>query len=83
MFSETPVLSDSCGSRRDCRIHACIQDYEKWREGAYAQDKLNIRANAPSPLLSKLVCKKGGAYFWELMVLHNTYVHKMLFVFFL
>ena len=63
MFSETPVLSDSCGSCRDCRIHVCIQDYEKWREGAYAQDKLNLRTNAPSPLLSKVVCKKGGVYF--------------------
>ena len=28
-----------------------IQGYEEWREGAYTQDELNIRANAPSPLL--------------------------------
>ena len=39
-----------------------IQDYEELREG-YAQDKLNIRANAPSPLFSKSSVQKGlGAH---------------------
>ena len=52
---------------------AGIQDYEEQREGAYARDELNNRANAPSPRLSKVVCKKGGggggAYFRKLKVL--------------
>jgi len=30
---------------------ACIKDCEEWRKGAYAQDKWNIQANPPSPLL--------------------------------
>ena len=33
------------------------------REGAYARDELNIRASAPSPVLSKSTVQKGGAYF--------------------
>ena len=37
-------------------------------EGVYARDELNIRANAPSPLLSKVVSKKGGGVFRELTV---------------
>ena len=37
-----------------------IQDYEEWREGPYARDELNIRANAPSPLLFKSSVQKGG-----------------------
>ena len=45
-----------------------IQDYKEQREEAYAQEKLNIRANAPSPLSSKSSVQKGGAYFRELMV---------------
>ena len=52
---------------------ARIQDYKDWREGAYARDKLTIWANAPSPLLPKVVCKKkkgwGGGVFPELAVL--------------
>ena len=36
-----------------------IQDYEEQREG-YAQDELNIRANAPSPLFSKRSVQKEG-----------------------
>ena len=45
----------------------CIQDYEEWREGVYAQDELNVRANPPSPLLSKSSVKKvEGSYFWEI-----------------
>ena len=32
---------------------ARIQDYEERGEGVYAQGELNIRANAPSPLLSE------------------------------
>ena len=47
---------------------ACIQGYKERREGVYVRDKLNIRANAPSPLLSKSSVQKGGAYFWELTV---------------
>ena len=38
-----------------------IQDYEEQREG-YAQDELNIRANAPSPLFSKRSVQKGGRH---------------------
>ena len=37
-----------------------IQDYEEWREGAYARDELNIQANAPSLLLSKSSVQKWG-----------------------
>ena len=44
------------------------QDHEEWREEAYARDELNIRANAPSPLLPKSSVQKGGAYFRELTV---------------
>ena len=51
---------------------ARTQDYDKWREEAYARDELNIRANAPSPLLSKSSVQKRGAYFWELTVLGIT-----------
>ena len=47
---------------------ARIQDYEERREGAYARDELNVRANAPYPLLSKSSVQKGGAYFRELTV---------------
>ena len=39
-----------------------IQDYEERREGAYARDKLNIRANDPSPFLSKSSVQKGGGH---------------------
>ena len=45
-----------------------FQDYEERREGAYARDELNIRANAASQLLSKSSVQKGGAYFLELTV---------------
>ena len=38
---------------------ARIQGYEE-RERAYAQDEVNIRANAPSPGLSKSNVQKGG-----------------------
>ena len=31
--------------------------------GAYAQDKLNIQANAPTPILSKRSVQKGGGVF--------------------
>ena len=48
------------------------RSYSRLREteggGAYAQDELNIRASAPSPLLSKSGVQKGGAYFRELTV---------------
>ena len=65
MFSEAAILSESRGSHCDCRICAYSRLRER-REGAYARDKLNIRANAPSPLLSKIVCKKGGRIFRSL-----------------
>ena len=49
---------------------AHIQDYEERREGAYARDELNIRANTPSPLSSKSSLHKGGeTYFQELTVI--------------
>ena len=45
---------------------ACVQGYEEWRKGAYARNRLNVRANAPSPLLSENSVQKGacisGAY---------------------
>ena len=42
--------------------------------GVYAQDELNIQANAPSPLLSKSsVLKGGGAHFQELTVCGLSY----------
>ena len=70
-FSEPAVLPEICGSRRDCRLHTRIQNYEykEQREGAYAQDKLNIRANTSSPLFSKISVQKGGTYFRELTVI--------------
>ena len=40
-----------------------IKDCEERREEAYAQDELNIQANAPSPLLPQSSVQKGGAYF--------------------
>ena len=54
--------------QRSCRATAvvmivkfvCFQDYEEWREGAYARDELNTWANAPSPLLWKSSMQKGG-----------------------
>ena len=70
-FSEPAVLAEICSSRHDCWLGTCIQNYEykEQREGAYAQDKLNIRANASSPLFSKISVQKGGTYFWELTVI--------------
>ena len=50
---------------------ARIQDYGERREGVNARDELNIRANAPSPLLFKNSVQKGGAYFRELTVYSN------------
>ena len=47
---------------------ARIQDYGERREGAYARDERNIRANAPSPLLSKSSVQKGGGSILEFMV---------------
>ena len=41
-------------------LRARTQDYEERREGVYARDELNIRANAPFPLLSKSSVEKGG-----------------------
>ena len=42
----------------------CIQDYEKRREGAYAQDELNIWANTPLPtfICIKSSVQKGGVF---------------------
>ena len=43
------------------------QDCEEWRR-VYAQDELNIRANAPSPLLPQSSVQnrgEGSAYFRE------------------
>ena len=52
-----------------------IQDYEEWMEGLYERDKLNIRANAPSPLLSKSsVQKGGGGVFSEDYGIRQTYI---------
>ena len=39
---------------------ARIQGYEERKEGAYARDAVNIRANAPAPVLSKSSVQKGG-----------------------
>ena len=55
--------------------------------GAYAWDKLNIRANAPSPLFSTSSMQKKEAYFWELTVHDCSYPksingpHKMSYLF--
>ena len=38
-------------------------------EGAYARDKINIQANAPSPLLPQSSVQKGVAYLQELTVI--------------
>ena len=40
--------------------------YEERREEAYARNELNIRANAPSPHLSKSSVQKGGRIFGSL-----------------
>ena len=71
-FSEPAVLPEIRGSRHNCRVSMRIQDYkyEERREGAYARGKLNIQANAPSPLFPKSSVQKGGAYFRELTVVH-------------
>ena len=45
---------------------ARIQGYKERREGAYALDELNIRANAPSPLLSKSSAQTGRSIFGSL-----------------
>ena len=60
LYSEAAILPEICSSHCDCRLHAHIEDYEKRRERAYARNKLNIRANAPFPLLSKSSVQKGG-----------------------
>ena len=71
LISHSVNLPEICGSRCDCRLRTRIQnyEYEERREGAYARDKLNIRANASSPLFSKISVQKGGTYFWELTVI--------------
>ena len=38
----------------------CIEDCEEWREGVYAQNKLNIRANVPFELLPQSSVQIGG-----------------------
>ena len=38
----------------------------------YARDEINIRANAPSPLLPQSSVQKGGTYFHELTVISIT-----------
>ena len=40
-----------------------FKECEEQREGAYAQDKWNIWANAPSPLLSQNMCEQKGHIF--------------------
>ena len=52
---------------------ARTQDYEELKEGAYAQDELNIRANAPCFCLKVVRKKGGGVYFRELTIL-STYI---------
>ena len=52
---------------------ARIQNYDDLREGAYARDKLNIQANAPTLLLSKSHVQKG-AHFQELTVIAVLYI---------
>ena len=39
---------------------ARIQGYEERKEGAYARDEVNIRANAPRPVLSRSSVQKEG-----------------------
>ena len=56
------------------RIEYC----EEWKEGVYAQDELNVRANAPSPLMPQSSVQNGGAYFQEHLVnavVHDYYVY--------
>ena len=58
----------------------CIRDC---REGVYAQDKLNIQANAPSPLLPQTSVQNqvgGGAYFWELVYI--SYISYIIYIFY-
>ena len=59
----------------------CIQDYEEWREGAYARDKLNIRANIPLRFYLKVVCEKeGGRIFRTLQ--YNSLTKEGVVIFF-
>ena len=47
-------------------------DYKEQREGAYAQDKLNIWANTPSPFLSVSSVQKGRRIFGSLRYIYGT-----------
>ena len=79
--TQMPLISDSTRSAKlpfflkATAVIAIVEfarTYSKLQgmEGGYAQDKLDIRANAPSPLLSKnSVIKGGGAYFQKLTVI--------------
>ena len=53
-----------------------IKDCEEWREGAYAQDEFNIRANAPCPLLlqSNLGCIFGSLQYYSKQVFMATFI---------
>ena len=66
IFIKATIISESCASCRNCQVRM-------WRTegGTFAQDKMNIWANAPSPLLPQSSVQKrgGGAHFGELTVL--------------
>ena len=69
--TQAPLISSSntfSEAARQSSYLSNLCDHKERREGAYARDKLNIRANAPSPRLPKSSVQKGGAYFQELMV---------------
>ena len=64
-FSKAAILSESRGSN-DCRIWRAYSTLRGMEGGAYARDELIIRANTPSPLLSKSSVQNGGHLFWSL-----------------
>ena len=53
----------------------CIKDCEEWGRGVYTQDKMNIQAKAPSPLLSQSSVQKWEPYFRELKVYIFVFIY--------
>ena len=75
--TQAPMISSNTGSAEQLffqkaaavvMIFKFVHLQEKWRDGAYTRDKLNIQAKAPSLLLSKSSVQNKGAYFREITV---------------
>ena len=57
----------------------CIKRMWKTKGGMFAWDKLNIRVNAPSPLLPQSSMQKGGHIFRSLWYQYIFYYHILVF----